>query len=74
MAAATGRTNQGRRRTSDWGPRFLGQLALTRGDIKAACLASGVGRRTVYDRRDADPEFARALSDAIVAASGVRGR
>lgn len=52
-----------RRSQPDWAPRFL--AALSRGNIKAACLAAGVGRQTVYDRRDSDPAFAQAMSDAL---------
>ena len=49
----------------DWAPVFL--LALERsGLIRPSARACGVGRRTVYDRRASDPEFA-ARWDAVLA-------
>jgi hypothetical protein len=65
-AGAAGRTNRTRPRRSapDWAPRFLERLAQT-ANIHAACLAAGVGRQTVYDRRNADADFARAMAEAL---------
>jgi hypothetical protein len=48
----------------DWVPRFLGALRVS-GNITAACAQTGVGRRTVYSRRDSDQDFAAQLHDAI---------
>lgn len=48
-----------------WAPPFL--VALERsGMIRASARAVGVGRRTVYDRRERDPEF-RAMWDEALA-------
>ena len=54
-----------RKRTApDWGPLFLTVLART-ANIKAACLAAGKARSTVYERRDSEPAFASAMADAL---------
>lgn len=56
-----------KRSAPDWAPAFLAALA-QRGTIKDACEDARVGRTTVYQRRDSDPEFqanlALALEDA----------
>jgi hypothetical protein len=57
------RTNR-TRTAADWSARFLDQIRAGR-SIKDACARAGVGRRTVYDRRDRDPEFAQVLADAL---------
>jgi len=44
--------------------RFLASLSET-ANIKRACERAGVGRMTVYDRRNNDPKFAAAMSGAI---------
>ncbi len=52
----------------DWAPRYLAALEAIpprRRNITAAALASNVGRRTVYERRDRDPDFARRLSELL---------
>ena len=61
-----GRTNRTPKKTTapDWAGPFLHALRGS-SNIRAACEASGVGRRTVYDRRDSDPEFARAMAEAL---------
>lgn len=56
--ARTSRTAQRARES------FLVELA-QRGNITDACKAAGIGRRTVYDWREADPAFAAAWDDAI---------
>lgn len=43
---------------------FLDALAV-RGNVRDACLAAGVPRRTVYDWRNADPEFATHWDTAL---------
>jgi len=53
-----------KRSSSDWVGPFLQALART-GNIKASCLAARVHRSTVYDRRDQDQEFARAMAHAL---------
>lgn len=42
---------------------FLEALELHKGIITDACKATGIGRTTVYDWRDADPEFKKALEE-----------
>lgn len=51
----------------DWAPAFLAALAAT-GNVSDAARQSGVGRRTAYDRRDAEPDFKAAWADALDAA------
>lgn len=53
-----------KRSAPDWGPAFLEALAGT-ANIRAACRAAKVGRSTVYDRRDSEVEFARAMAAAL---------
>ncbi len=48
----------------DWPPLFLEALAAS-GLIRASARAVGIGRRTAYDRRDRDPEFAAAWDAAL---------
>ena len=52
------------RSTPDWSPRFLAALAES-ACILHACTLAGVSRTNVYQRRDADPEFAAALASAL---------
>lgn len=47
----------------DW-HKFLVTLAST-GVVLTACRMTKIPRRTAYDRRDADPEFARLWNEAI---------
>lgn len=62
---AKGRTRRTTKRAApDWAPRLLARLAET-ANVRAACLAAGVGRSTFYERRDADPEFAAAAAAAL---------
>lgn len=53
-----------KRSAPDWVERFLGHLSRV-GVIDHAAQLSAVARQTVYDRRNADPEFAAAMSAAI---------
>src|SRR5262245_6884618 len=73
MARSRARAEQGRSRTMDrqkkkparnGAGRLLAALADT-ANITRATKAAGVGRRTVYRRRDADPAFAEQMADAI---------
>jgi hypothetical protein len=48
----------------DWAPAFIAELERC-GLIRASARAVGVGRRTVYDRRDRDPQFAAAWAAAF---------
>jgi hypothetical protein len=50
----------------DWSLPFLRTLAAT-GNVTASCAAAGIGRRTAYDRKDIDPEFAAAWQEALEA-------
>ena len=55
-------------RTPEKEAAFLTALAEGR-SIGAAAELAGVGRRTVYDWREADPEFASAWTDAETAST-----
>src|SRR5579872_5816316 len=48
----------------DWAPLFLAALERS-GMVRASARACGVGRRTVYDRRERDPDFAAAWDAAL---------
>jgi hypothetical protein len=58
------------RATADWAPAFLAALRDT-GMVSAACEAAGVGRQTVYDRRQRDEQFAVAWASEIEGAVAV---
>lgn len=47
-----------------WQDAFLSALRET-GVVRAACESSGVGRQTVYDLRNRDPEFAARWEEAM---------
>lgn len=47
-----------------WDKAFLTALAHN-GVVTYACEAAGIGRRTAYDRRETDTEFAAAWEDAV---------
>ena len=47
-----------------WRAAFLAALREC-GVVRDACEAAGIGRRTAYDLRDADPTFAAAWDDAL---------
>jgi len=53
---------------NEWQPRFLDELA-SRGLVTRACEAAGIGRRTAYDCRDRDEDFAAAWADALEVAA-----
>lgn len=55
---------QRKRSAPDWAPAFLAALAET-SNVSEACKAVKIGRRTFYDRRDGDQEFADAVRDAL---------
>ncbi len=40
-------------------------------NVRAACAAAGVGRRTVYDKRQRDPKFAQDWDEALEEACDV---
>lgn len=48
----------------DWGPAFLERLRSS-GNVRFACQAASIGRRTAYDRREADETFKAAWDEAI---------
>jgi hypothetical protein len=58
----------------EWRPKFLASLRNS-GNVRAACLAAGIDRRTAYRNRDNSTEFAaqwdEALQDAIDALEAV---
>lgn len=54
-------------RLRDWKPDFLEHLRRDP-NVSAACKSAGVARRTVYDARDNDPNFAQAWDEADEAA------
>jgi hypothetical protein len=49
--------------------RFLSELAAHEGDVSAACSAIGVGRRSIYDWRENDEDFAAAWDDVVEAST-----
>lgn len=51
-------------RPSVWRPRFLAELSET-ANVRAACDAAGVPRRTAYNHRDFDADFRAAWDTAI---------
>lgn len=61
---AEGRSRGTNRTAPDWSERFLVALR-AEGTIYHACAAAGVGRTTVYNRRDADPAFAAEMAAAL---------
>lgn len=66
----TARTSRTAQRARDL---FLEELA-RRGIVTDACQVAGIGRRTVYEWRDADPEFAQQWEDALERAIQVAER
>jgi hypothetical protein len=57
-----------RGRAAVWDKAFLAALRRN-GVITTACEAAGVGRTTVYDKRNADPVFAAAWDEALIEAA-----
>ena len=53
-----------RTRQKDWRPAFLARLAQD-GDVSKAAEAAGVGRATVYEHRDQEPELCAQWDEAI---------
>ena len=54
-------------RGKDWAPAFLQALERST-TVSEAARAAGIGRRTAYDRRKRDEEFARAWDDTLESA------
>ena len=50
--------------SGDWREAFLAALTNT-GNVRYACQQAGIARRTAYDRRETDVEFAAAWKDAM---------
>ncbi len=63
MSAAQTRTTE-KALSLVWQPAFVAALRET-GIIRAACEAAKVGRRTAYDARETNPDFARAWDEAL---------
>lgn len=55
--------NVGRRTRPTWEQAFLASLS-NNGLVATACLAAGVARSTVYERRSINAEFSQAWNDA----------
>jgi hypothetical protein len=55
---------KGRRQAREWRPAFIAGLR-NGGNVRAAALAAGVDRHTVYRAREASPEFAQEWTDAL---------
>jgi hypothetical protein len=58
-------------KSADWAPRFFEALLACTGVIHHACIKAGIARKTIYDRRDRDPVFARELQDTIESCTDV---
>jgi hypothetical protein len=56
-------------RTPEKRKAFLEELAIQEGDVSAAALAVGVGRRSMYDWREHDEDFAAEWDDVIGAST-----
>jgi hypothetical protein len=54
----------GGRRIKRWEEKFFKALSKVP-SVKHACLSAGIARRTAYDRRERDAEFARQWQDVI---------
>jgi hypothetical protein len=52
------------RRIKRWETKFLSALSKVP-SVKHACRSAGIARRTAYDRRERDVEFARRWKEAI---------
>lgn len=48
----------------EWRPAFL-QALRNSGNVRAACQAAGIDRKTAYQHRDKYPDFAAAWQDAL---------
>ena len=58
-----------RTRKRDWGA-FIEALSKS-GHVTLACRVTGIPKRTAYDRRKADPEFARRWEEAVEVAVSI---
>lgn len=45
--------------------KFLEQYALSRGNISVACVNTGISRRTYYDWKENDKNFAESVEDVL---------
>ena len=64
MAKTKAKRTSARTPKKDWRQTFINELAQTC-NVSLAAAKAKVGRRTVYDARDADPAFAAAWDEAI---------
>lgn len=55
------------KRTPEKGEKFLKTLRQTGGNVSRACKAEGIARRTAYDWRNDDADFAAAWDEAVEA-------
>ena len=62
--ALTKRADARAKRSKQWEKNFLKALSEVP-SVKHACLSAGIARRTAYDRRERDPQFAKQWQDAI---------
>jgi hypothetical protein len=49
---------------ADWSPAFLAALRNS-ANVRYSCEKAGIGRRTAYDRKEKDKDFANAWADAL---------
>lgn len=52
------------KKADEWRPVFLSTLRNT-GNVRAACQATGITRKTAYQHRNQAPEFAAAWDEAL---------
>ena len=64
MSGLNATPKKGRRQAREWRPAFIAGLR-NGGNVRAAALAAGVDRHTVYRAREASPEFAQEWADAL---------
>lgn len=60
----TSQNSTPKKRPPRWEKAFLASLSKL-GNVRLACEASEIDRRTAYNRRGADPDFAKAWDDAL---------
>jgi hypothetical protein len=64
LALRKSHASRARTRLGQWRATFLKTLAKTP-SVTMAAKAAGIPRRTAYDHREKDPEFAQAWDDAL---------
>jgi hypothetical protein len=64
LALRKSHASRARTRLGHWRATFLKTLAKTP-SVTMAAKAAGIPRRTAYDHREKDPEFAQAWDDAL---------